>query len=355
MKISKKPFGVLSSGKEAYLYILEAGDLTLTVSTFGAHWVSLFAPSRRGKRDDILLGYDTLGHYIHNKPYFGATIGRFANRIGGGGFSLEGTVYKLSKNEGNTTLHGGRRGFDKRLWKAEPYEEKDGVFIRLSLKSPHGDEGFPGSLKAQVSYGLTKSNEIIAHYQAQVDAPCPVNLTNHAYFNLAGEGSGDILSHRAVIHAESYVEVDENRLPTGALIPARQGPFDFTAVKNIGQDMDALPGTPKGYDHCFVLSKEGGGGKLRPCAEIAEEVSGRAMRIHTTMPGVQLYTGNFLDGVPGKAGSVYQQYGGFCLETQYLPDSPNKPDFPSCIFGPGRDFHEKTIYKFEVLKKKGGD
>jgi aldose 1-epimerase len=266
--------------------------------------------------------------------------------LGGGRFSLGGRDYGLYQNDGSSTLHGGRRGFDKLLWKAESYEEKDGVFVRLELESPGGDEGFPGNLKAAVSYGLTKSNEIIADYQAKVDAPCPVNLTNHAYFNLAGEGKGDILAHRVLLHAASYAAVDKNLIPAGdpagELTPVRQGPFDFSAAKPIGRDLEAAGG---GYDHCFVL--EGEPGSLRPCAEVAEPSSGRSMRVLSTQPGVQFYTGNSLNAVQGKAGSVYNRYAGFCLETQHLPDSPNRPAFPSAIFGPDRDYHEKALFSFE--------
>jgi aldose 1-epimerase len=342
MKISKKTFGVLSSGKKVYLYILKAGDLSLSIATYGGHWVSLVVPSRRGPAEDVLLGYSTLEGYTHNAPYIGATIGRFGNRIGGGRFSLGGRDYGLYQNDGSSTLHGGRRGFDKLLWKAESYEEQDGVFVRLELESPDGDEGFPGNLKAAVSYGLTKSNEIIADYQAKVDAPCPVNLTNHAYFNLAGEGKGDILSHRVLLHAASYAAVDKNQIPTGELTAVRQGPFDFSAAKPIGRDLEAAGG---GYDHCFVL--EGEPGCLRPCAEVSEPSSGRTLRVLSTQPGVQFYTGNSLNAVQGKAGSVYHRHAGFCLETQHLPDSPNRPAFPSAIFGPDRDYHEKAVFSFE--------
>jgi aldose 1-epimerase len=342
MKITKKLFGVLSSGKKVYLYVLKAGDLSLSITTLGAHWVSLFVPSLRDRKDDILLGYSTLDGYTHNKPYIGATIGRFGNRIGGAKFSLGGKEYSLWKNDGPHSLHGGRRGFDKLLWKAESYEEKDGVFVRFELESPDGDEGYPGSLKAAVSYGLTKSNEIIADYKARVDAPCPVNLTNHAYFNLAGEGAGDILSHTVLLHASSYVAVNEALIPTGSFAPVQNTPFDFRTAKSVSRDMAAAGG---GYDHCFVV--DGNSGDLRPCAEVSESLSGRTMRVFTTQPGVQFYTGNFLDGVVGKTGSVYGKHAGFCLETQHLPDSPNKQEFPSVIFGPDRDYHEKALFSFD--------
>jgi aldose 1-epimerase len=311
--------------------------------------------AKTGEKNDILLGYSTLDGYTHNDVFLGATIGRFGNRIGGATFTLNGQTYNLYKNDGEHSLHGGRRGFDKLLWKAEPYEEQDGVFVRFELESPDGDEGYPGNLKAAVSYGLTKSRELIADYQVTVDAECPVNLTNHAYFNLAGEGQGDILDHELHIHGSSYVETGAGLIPTGKLIPVAGGPFDFTAPKPIGRDFAGTIGTNgstlpdgndgPGYDHCFVL--DGEPGKLRPCADVFEPRSGRFMRVFTTQPGVQFYTGNFLDAVRGKAGSVYNRHTGFCLETQGLPDSPNRPEFPSCIFGPGRDYHERSIFSFD--------
>lgn len=341
MKISRKVFGLLSSGKKAYLYTLKAGDLVLTLSSFGADWVSLKVPSRKGPKDDVLLGFSTLEGYTHNKPYFGATVGRVANRIGGCRFSLNGLVYSLYDNDHGNTLHGGRRGFDKRLWKTEAYEDKDGVYVRFELKSPDMDEGFPGKLKAAVSYGLTKSNEIVADYQAACDKPCPVNLTNHAYFNLAGEGSGDILGHEVKLFSSSYVEAGENLIPTGKLRPVLGGPYDFTEAKKIGRDIEAAGG----YDHCFVISGEPG--TLRPVAEVSEEATGRSMKVFTTQPAVHFYSGNFLDGVAGKAGSVYEKHGGFCLETEFLPDSPNRSEFPPCIFGPSRKYHEKAVFSFD--------
>lgn len=340
MKITRKTFGLLSSGKKVRIYTLKAGDLILSVSEFGASLTSLMVPSAGGK-DDILLGFSTLEGYTHNKPYIGATIGRFGNRIGGACFALNGTTHRLYKNDGEHTLHGGRRGFDKLLWKGEAYEEKDGVFVRFELESPDGDEGFPGRLRAVVSYGLTKSNEIIADYAAKVDAPSPVNLTNHAYFNLAGEGRGDILSHELILYAASYVKVSTDLVPTGEIVPVKDGPFDFTSRKPVGRDMAAAGG---GYDHCYVINGEPG--KLRPCAEVFEPLSGRSMKVSTTQPGVQFYSGNFLDGVPGKAGSVYGKHSGFCLETQHFPDSPNRPEFPSCIVGPDDDYHERTLFSF---------
>jgi aldose 1-epimerase len=341
MKVIKKTFGMLSNGRKVHLYTLKAGDLSLSVSTLGAAWTSLVVPSRKNIKDDILLGFSTLAGYTGVNPYMGATIGRVGNRIGGGVFSLGGVTYRLFKNDGEHSLHGGFHGFDKRVWKAEAYEERDGIFVRFELDSPDGDEGYPGRLKAAVSYGLSKSNELIADYQAKADAPSPVNLTNHSYFNLAGEGKGSILSHEVTLFASSYVEVNESLIPTGNLVPVDNGPFDFRRRKPVNRDLAATGG---GYDHCFAL--EGKAGELRPCAEVHEGVSGRTMKISTTQPGVQFYTGNFLAGLPGKHGSVYNKHSGFCLETQHFPDSPNRGEFPPAVFGPGREYHEKTVFSF---------
>ena len=343
MKIIKKVFGLLSNGKKVYLYTLKAGDLCFSLTNFGATWTSLIVPSRAGKAD-VLLGYSGLEGWLNNGPFLGVTAGRFANRIGGGEFSINGEIYRLNKNDGKNTLHGGRRGFDKLLWKADAFEENDSVAVRFELESPDGDSGFPGKLNAVVSYALTKNNEIIATYEAKADADTPVNLTNHAYFNLAGEGEGDILSHEVRLFSSAYVEINEQYIPTGKLKSVKDSPFDFRERKQIKRDFGSQAGID-GYDHCFVV--DGKPGKTRPCAEVFEASSGRAMKVFCTQPGVQFYTGNMLPRMNGKAGSVYSKYSGFCLETEHFPDSPNQPEFPSCIFGPERDYSEKAIFAFE--------
>ncbi|MDR2134587.1 MAG: galactose mutarotase [Treponema sp.] len=347
MKIDKKNFGVLSSGKKVSLYTLKAGDLRFSLTDFGAAWTSLVVPSRKGQKHDVLLGYADLGGFVNNAAFFGVTVGRHANRIGGARFTLNGKEYLLEKNDGENNLHSGRKGFARRLWKAEAYEENGGVFVRFELESPDGDQGFPGNLRAAASYGINKSNELTAVYEAKLDAPCPVNLTNHAYFNLAGEGSGDILSHEICIHASAYVETDGEHIPTGRIVPVKDSPYDFRVRRPVRQNPVSAPGgpdVPEGYDHCYVL--EGEAGKLRPCAEVFEPLSGRRMKVFTTQPGVQFYTGNMLSGINGKQGSLYLKHSGFCLETEYFPDSPNNPAFPSCIFGQGKDFYEKTVFAF---------
>jgi len=352
MKVTKKAFGLLSNGKKVFLYTLKAGDLTLSLSNFGAAWTSLLVPSHKGGKTDVLLGFSGFDGYLNNTPYLGVTVGRFANRIGDACFILEGKTYRLEKNEGRNTLHGGRRGFDKALWDAVSYEERGGVFVRFELDSRDGDCGFPGNVKAAVTYGITKANEVIALYEAKADAPTPINLTNHAYFNLAGEGSGNILSHEVKLDSSAYLEVDDALIPTGNLLPVRGSAFDFREPKPIKRDLKSVYGgsgdasAPDGYDHCFIV--DGDMGKLRSCAEVFEPDSGLKMKVFTTQPAVQFYTGNMLTGIAGKAGSVYSKHSGFCLETQHFPDSPNRQDFPPCVFGPGRDYSEKSVFGFEL-------
>jgi aldose 1-epimerase len=348
MEIEEKKFGVLSDGRKVKLFTLSAGELKFSLTNFGAAWTSLLVPSRNGESDDVLLGYSGLDGYLNNGTFQGVTVGRFANRIGGASFNLNGRTYPLCANDGKNNLHSGPRGFDKLLWKAETYKESEGVFVRFELVSPDGDCGFPGKLKAVVSYGLTKSNEIIADYQAKVDQNCPVNLTNHSYFNLAGEGKGSITSHEALLYSSSYVEIDKYSIPTGRLVPVKGTYFDFSVRRKIdarnSAGLSGRFGKFKGYDHCFVV--EGEIGKLRPCAEVFDPASGRSMKIFTTQPGVQFYTGNFLDNVAGKQGSRYAKQSGFCLETQHFPDAPNQLGFPSCITGPDNDYHEKSVFSF---------
>jgi len=345
MKIDKKIFGILSNGKKVKLYTLSAGDLKLSLTNYGATWTSLIVPSSKGTKDDILLGYSGLDGYLNNKPYIGVTVGRFANRIKNASFDLFGKSYPLEANDGVNSLHSGPRGFDKLLWKSEAYEENEGVYIRFELDSPDGDSGFPGNLKAVVSYGLTKSNEIICDYHAKVDKPCHVNLTNHAYFNLMGEGKGNILSHEVLLNSSSYVEIDKTSIPTGQLIPVKGTDFDFRYRRKICHNASLLKKF-KGYDHCFTV--DGEKGILRPCAEVFESSKGRLMKVFTTQPGVQFYTGNHLGEVTGKHGSVYKKYSGFCLETQHYPDTPNRQGFPSCLATPGMDYHEKAVFSFSV-------
>ena len=347
MEFSKRIFGTLSNGKDVHLYTLKAGDMSLSLSTLGATLTSLMVPSRVHGTDDVLLGFSSFDRYVNNTNFFGVTVGRFANRIGGAKFSLGGKEYSVSPNKIDYSLHGGRMGFSRLLWKAETYDEDDGIFVRFELESHDGDQGYPGNLKVAVSYGLTKANELVAVYEAKVDAPCPVNLTNHAYFNLAGEGRGmDVLSTELKLNCSSYVEVDESFIPTGRILSTESTPLDFKNCKTLGRDIQPLFQTNMGgYDHCFVI--DGEPGVLRPFGEVHEPFTGRCMKGFTTQPGVQVYTGNMLKSVEGKIGSVYTKNWGLCLETQHFPDSPNQSGFPSAIFGPDRDYHEKTVFAFD--------
>lgn len=339
MEIKKKLFGILSNGKKVKLYTLKAGGIEFSLTNYGAAWTSLIVPSRSGIYDDVLLGYSGFEGFVNDAQFFGVTVGRFANRIKGASFSLNGKTYRLKANDGENNLHSGPYGFDKMLWKSEAYEENEGVYVRFETESRDGDCGFPGKLNAIVSYGLTKSNEIIADYQAKVEVPCPVNLTNHAYFNLAGERNGSILSHEVILHSSSYVEIDDKCIPTGKILSVKDSPFDFLNRRRI----DANFGTLNGYDHCFAV--DGEPGKLRPCADVFEPCSGRTMKVFTTQPGVQFYTGNHINS-GGKQGSHYVKHSGFCLETQHFPDTPNQSGFPSCIAGPGKDYNEKAVFAF---------
>ena len=340
MKIDEKVFGMLSNGKKAKLWTLKAGDIKLSLTNIGAAWTSLIVPSHRGK-DDILLGYSGIEGYFNNVSYLGVTVGRFANRIKDAAFKINGETYNLEANSGGNSLHSGSKGFSVRSWKSEAYEEDEGVYVRFELESPDGDCGFPGKMTAVVSYGLTKSNEIICDYQATVSKACPVNFTNHAYFNLTGEGKGDILSHDVLLHSSSYVEIDKNLIPTGRILPVAGTDFDFRTSRKIS---DSPQKEFTGYDHCFVT--DGSIGSLRPCAEVYEPFSGRTMKVFTTQPGVQFYTGNYLD-INGKFGSRYVKHSGFCLETQHYPDTPNHENFPSCIASPVNDYHEKAVFAFD--------
>jgi aldose 1-epimerase len=350
MKIERKVFGTLSDGTEAYIYTLEAGELKLCLTNYGGTLLSLFVPDKNGVKADVLLGFSTLGPYTsENKGwYFGNTIGRYGNRIGGAKFTLDGKEYKLCANDNGHSLHGGQRGFGQRLWESDGYEAKEGVFVRLTRKSPDGEEGFPGNLNATVTYGLLESNELVMDYQAELSADCPVNLTNHSYFNLAGEGNGDILDHLIQIYGSRYVEVDDTLIPTGQLAAVKDTPFDLLDRKPIRAGYEAAkggPGKTAGYDHCWVI--DGDADKPKKAAAVYEPRTGRIMFLATTQPGIQFYTGNFLDGVKGKQASVYGRHAGFCLETQHLPDSPNQPAFPSCVFGPKKPYHQTSIFSFD--------
>ncbi|MBE3130082.1 MAG: galactose mutarotase [Acidobacteria bacterium] len=345
MKIKREHFGRLADGTAVDIYTLRnASGLEARVMTYGAILVSLKLPDRNGVLADVNLGFDALDGYLGTHPYFGAIIGRYGNRIAKARFTLDGVEYKLAANNNGNTLHGGLRGFDKVDWKAEPVESAQGQGVKLTYLSRDLEEGFPGNLSVTVVYTLTDANELSIRYEATTDKKTPVNLTNHAYWNLMGEGQGDVLGHRLQIEADKITAVESaaNLIPTGEIVPVAGTPFDFTSPHAIGERIAKVEG---GYDHNFVLRSGGGG--LALAARVEEPASGRVLEVWTDQPGIQLYTGNFLDGtVAGKGGKAYGKHFAFCLETQHFPDSPNHPDFPTTILEPGQTYRSVTVHKF---------
>jgi aldose 1-epimerase len=346
--VQKKDFGKTGDGTAVELYVLtNAKGVTAKVMTYGAILTELRVPDRDGKFGDVVLGFDDLGGYLAGHPYFGATVGRVANRIARGRFTLDGKEYRLATNNGPSALHGGVKGFDKLVWKAEPVEAKDGVAVRFRYRSPDGEEGYPGNLEAAVTYTLTDDNALRLDYAATTDRPTPVNLTNHTYFNLAGPGAGDVLGHELMLAADKYTPADDTLIPTGAVRPVGGTPLDFTTPATIGSRIDQLKGEPRGYDHNFVL--RGGDGKGPAlAARVREPKTGRVLEMFTTEPGVQFYTGNFLDGTVKGKGAVYGKHTGFCLEAQHFPDSVNHAEFPSTILRPGQTYTQTTVYRFSA-------
>ena len=348
------PFDTTPDGEAVSLVTLvNAHGMEVRAMSYGGIILSLKVPDRDGTLGDVALGYDHLAGYLAETPYFGAIIGRYGNRIGGARFDLDGESYVLAANNGPNHLHGGLAGFDKAIWDAEPFQSQEGVGVVFSRTSPDGEEGYPGNLSVAVTYTLTDGNELIFDYLATTDAATPVNLTQHTYFNLAGHGSGDVLGHRLTIHASRYTPVDGGLIPTGETAPVEGTPFDFRSPHLVGERIAA--DHPQitfggGYDHNWVLDREGvAEGALAPAVRVEEPASGRIMEVFTTEPGLQFYSGNFLDGgITGKAGAVYRFRNGFCLETQHYPDSPNQPSFPSTILRPGEEYRSRTVYRFSV-------
>lgn len=344
MSANKESFGKTPDGKQVDLYTLtNTSGIRARITSFGAILVSLEVPDRNGNLADITLGFDKLDGYLGEHPYFGAIVGRYANRIGKAAFKLDGVEYKLAANNDVNHLHGGIKGFDKKVWRLEDVGvEGGGAMVKMSYISEDGEEGYPGNLACSVTYTLTEDDKLKISYEAETDKKTVVNLTNHSYFNLAGQGAGDILSHELMLNADKYTVVDEGLIPTGENRSVKDTPMDFTTPMTIGSRIGQVEG---GYDHNYVLNS--GGGTLALAAKVYEPTSGRAMEVHTDQPGVQFYTGNFLDGsVTGKAGKVYQKNYGFCLETQHFPDSPNKPDFPSVVLHPGQKYTTETVLRF---------
>jgi aldose 1-epimerase len=351
---TKKSFGKTPDGQPVDLYVLTAkGGAEASITNYGGAVVSLKAPDRNGKLADVVLGYDNAEGYVNDKSFFGALVGRYGNRIGHAQFALDGKTYTLAKNNGENSLHGGIKGFNKAVWTAKIIPAKDGQSLELSYLSKDGEEGFPGNLKVSVIYTLTESNALRITYSATSDKKTVVNLTNHSYFNLAGQGSGEILGHQLVIEADKFTPVDAGLIPTGELRDVAGTPFDFRKELAIGARIDQDEEQLKlggGYDHNFVLQRSNDPEESL-AARVLEPVSGRILEVWTTEPGVQFYTGNFLDGKTiGKGGVAYPRRSAFCLETQHFPDSPNQPKFPSVVLNPGERYHTITTYKFSVRK-----
>src|SRR5579864_6946133 len=348
-EVTKQPFGT-RDGRPIHLYTMtNAHGLRIQAMNYGGIITSMRVPDRKGQLADIVLGHETLEGYIPNPPYLGAIVGRYANRIANGTFTLDGKTYTLPKNDGPNTLHGGvTKTFDKVVWESQPLKDKNGV--AFSYLSRDGEEGFPGNLKVTVTYTLTDSNELYIDYRAETDKATPINVSQHSYFNLKGEGNGDILDHEIMINADKFTPVDKTLIPTGELRPVKGTPFDFTKSTKIGariEDKDEQLILGHGYDHNFVIDRKGAGMVL--AARVYEPTTGRVLEVSTTQPGVQFYSGNFLDGtVTGKEGHVYKRRYGFCLETQHFPDSPNHPAFPTTILKPGEKFHQETVFKFST-------
>ena len=354
-ELTREPFGRTSDGQVVELFTLRnSHGIEVRLTNYGGIITTLRTPDRSGRLDDIVLGYDSLNGYLRNSPYFGAIVGRYGNRIAHGRFTLDGTTYRLAVNNGPNSLHGGLRGFDKVVWNAKPFRNEEGNGVALDYTSAHMEEGYPGTLRATVTYTLTQNDQLIVDYRATTDKPTPVNLTQHTYWNLAGDGTRDILGHELTLDADFMTPVDSTLIPTGEISPVAGTPFDFRRPMPIGARIDQRQNTQirygGGYDHNFVLIRGATDGLVH-AARLAEPTTGRTLDIFTTEPGIQFYSGNFLDGtITGKAGHVYRYRYGLALETQHYPDSPNHPNFPSTILRPGQQYRSRTIFAFGVAR-----
>jgi aldose 1-epimerase len=349
--VVKKSFFGFFNDKEVSQYRLSNDKGTeITVINYGGIITSLKTKNRDGKSEDIVLGYDSLAHYVNSSPYFGAIVGRYGNRIANGKFTLDGKTYSLAQNNNGQHLHGGVKGFDKVYWDVHGEPVSDGAALKLTYASPDGEEGYPGKLTIEVIYHLTTSNELKIQYKATTDSPTIVNLTQHSYFNLSGDASQSILQHELTIPADKFIPVDEVLIPTGKLQDVSNTPFDFRSAIAIGsriEENDQQLTVGGGYDHCWVLTDASK--TLHPAAILYHPISGRLMEVFTTEPGIQFYSGNFLDGtLTGKNGIPYQHRAGLCLETQHFPDSPNQAHFPSVVLRPGETYETTTVYKFSI-------
>jgi aldose 1-epimerase len=354
MQVSKQAFGSVG-GQSVDLYTLSVkGRREVQITNYGGIITSFKSPDRNGRMDNVVLGFATLDEYVarNQNPFFGCITGRFANRIAEGRFTLDDQQYQLPINSGIHSLHGGNHGFNSRIWEAAPIESDDGIALRLRTASPDGDEGYPGEMNVQVSYTLSSTGELRIDYSATTDRPTIVNLTNHSYFNLAGEGSGSIEGHEIKLYANRFTPVDDRLIPTGEIAPVSGTPLDFTEPERIGariRDNDEQLVFAQGYDFNYVIDRPDGDASLVPAADVYEPTSGRKLSVLTTEPGVQFYTGNFLNGsFLGPSGRAYRQTDGFALETQHYPDSPNQPNFPSTVLRPGETFSSTTVWRFSL-------
>lgn len=352
MSVKKQSFGKTKTGEEAFLYTLtNKNGMSVGLTDFGACIVTIFVPDKSGKLEDVVLGYDDVSGYEANSPGFGSFIGRHGNRIGGASFELNGKKYELEKNDGENNLHGGFTGYNKFLYETEVFEEEDTDSVEFSRLSPHMEQGFPGNLDISVTYTLTSENELVIEYLAVSDKDTIVNLTNHSYFNLAGHNSGSILDHKVMLDANKFTPTDDVLIPTGEMRNVEGTPMDFRKAKTIGQDINADYEPLKqagGYDHNYILNNNRA--EVTKVAELEDEKSGRIMEVYTDLPGMQLYTGNFLDNEKGKGGVVYKKRAGVCFETQFFPNSCNRPEFPSCVLKAGEEYDTVTVFKFSVKK-----
>jgi aldose 1-epimerase len=344
--VERMNFGKTADGTPVELYVLTNGRITVKVMTYGGIITELHVPDRQGKTADVVLGFDTLDAYLARNPHFGAITGRVANRIAKGRFTIDGQEYTLALNNGPNTLHGGLKGFDKKVWKAEDVSGPGGPAVKLSYLSRDGEEGFPGNLSTTVTYTLTSDDAVKIDYSATTDKATAVNLTNHSYFNLAGHDSGTILDHELLMAADQYTPSDETLIPTGELRSVKGTPLDFTTPMTIGARFDQIKANPVGYDDNYVIRPDTKTPAL--AARVRDPKSGRTLEMFTTEPGVQLYTSNFLDGIKGKGGAAYQKHQAFCLEAQHFPDAIHHPNFASIVLRPGSTYTQTTIYKFSA-------
>ena len=349
-RITREPFGKAPDGTPVELFTLKnKNGIQVQITNYGGIITTLKVPDNQGKVDDVVLGYYSLDKYIEKSPSFGCLIGRFGNRIAKGKFSLDGMEYELAINNGPNHLHGGKIGFDKRVWEPQTIEEENSAGLKLHYLSHHMEEGYPGNLDVEATYWLNDQNELKLEFKAVTDKKTILNLTHHSYFNLNGHNAGDILDHQVKFNADRIVAIDSTSIPTGDLMKVKGTPFDFTEFKSISRDIKADHPQIKngnGYDHSFVIN--GKTGELRLACTVKEPDSGRILEVWTTEPAVQFYTANFLDGsIIGKDQAVYEKRNGFCLEAQHFPDSPNHPDFPTTVLNPGETYSQTTIYKFK--------